>query len=31
MIEKVKEDNPTINHTDACRQAVYYLGLQHDQ
>jgi len=31
MIEEVKAKNPTINHTDACRQAVYYLGLQHDQ
>lgn len=30
MIEEVKAKNPTINHTDACRQAVYYLGLQHD-
>lgn len=30
MIEEVKSKNPTINHTDACRQAVYYLGLQHD-
>jgi conjugal transfer ATP-binding protein TraC len=28
MIEEVKAKNPTINHTDACRQAVYYLGLQ---
>ena len=30
MIEDVKAKNPNINHTDACRQAVYYLGLQHD-
>lgn len=30
MIEEVKAKNPTLNHTDACRQAVYYLGLQHD-
>lgn len=30
MIEEVKAKNPTINHTDACRQAVYYLGLQHE-
>lgn len=29
-IEEVKTKNPTINHTDACRQAVYYLGLQSD-
>ncbi|MBY0550974.1 MAG: ATP-binding protein [Candidatus Obscuribacterales bacterium] len=28
MIEEVKAKNPKINHTDACRQAVYYLGLQ---
>jgi type IV secretory pathway VirB4 component len=31
MIEEVKAKNPTLNHTDACRQAVYYLGLQYDQ
>ena len=30
MIEEVKSKNPTMNHTDACRQAVYYLGLQHE-
>lgn len=30
MIEEVKSKNPTIPHTDACRQAVYYLGLQHE-
>ncbi len=30
MIEDVKAKNPTINHTDACRQAVYYLGLNHE-
>ncbi len=30
MIEEVKRKNPKLNHTDACRQAVYYLGLQHD-
>lgn len=30
MIEEVKSKNPKINHTDACRQAVYYLGLQMD-
>lgn len=30
MIEEVKAKNPTIPHTDACRQAVYYLGLQQD-
>ncbi len=30
MIEEVKAKNPKINHTDACRQAVYYLGLQMD-
>jgi hypothetical protein len=29
-IEEVKRNNPTINHTDACRQAVYYLGLETD-
>jgi hypothetical protein len=31
MIEEVKAKTPNINHTDACRQAVYYLGLQFDQ
>jgi hypothetical protein len=30
MIEEVKQKNPKMPHTDACRQAVYYLGLQHD-
>jgi hypothetical protein len=30
MIEEVKEKNPKMPHTDACRQAVYYLGLQHE-
>lgn len=30
MIEEVKRKNPNLNHTDACRQAVYYLGLQHE-
>jgi hypothetical protein len=30
MIEEVKAKNPKMPHTDACRQAVYYLGLQHD-
>jgi conjugal transfer ATP-binding protein TraC len=30
MIEEVKSKNPTIPHTDACRHAVYYLGLQHE-
>jgi type IV secretory pathway VirB4 component len=28
MIEEVKTKNPTINNTDACRQAVYYLGIE---
>ena len=31
MIEDVKAKSPNLNHTDACRQAVYYLGLQYDQ
>lgn len=31
MIEEVKAKSPHLNHTDACRQAVYYLGLQYDQ
>lgn len=31
MIKQVKAKNPSLNHTDACRQAVYYLGLQYDQ
>lgn len=30
MIKEVKLKNPKLSHTDACRQAVYYLGLQHD-
>src|SRR6185369_1231264 len=30
MIKEVKAKNPKLNHTDACRQAVYYLGLQHE-
>lgn len=30
MIKEVKVKNPNLNHTDACRQAVYYLGLQHE-
>ncbi|HMW90955.1 MAG TPA: ATP-binding protein [Candidatus Obscuribacter sp.] len=30
MIEDVRRRNPKLSHTDACRQAVYYLGLQHD-
>ncbi len=30
MIEEVKSKNPTIPHAEACRQAVYYLGLQFD-
>lgn len=28
MITDVKAKNPKLNHTDACRQSVYYLGLQ---
>lgn len=28
MIEEVKSKNGNLSHTDACRQAVYYLGLQ---
>jgi type IV secretory pathway VirB4 component len=31
MIEEVKRRAPNLNHTDACRQAVYHLGLQYDQ
>ncbi len=31
MIREVKAKNPQLSHTDACRQAVYYLGLQHEQ
>lgn len=30
MIKDVKIKSPNIPHTDACRRAVYYLGLQHD-
>jgi len=30
MIKDVKAKNPKLSHTDACRQAVYYLGLQHE-
>lgn len=30
MIEDVRRRNPKLSHTDACRQAVYYLGLQHE-
>ncbi len=30
MIREVKAKNPNLNHTDACRQAVYYLGVQHE-
>jgi hypothetical protein len=30
MIEEVKAKNPKMNQTDACRQAVYYLGLATD-
>lgn len=29
MIEAIKEKQPEISHAEACRQAVYYLGLQH--
>lgn len=31
MIEEVKAKSPQLSHTDACRQAVFYLGLQQDQ
>jgi hypothetical protein len=27
MIDKQRSENPSINHTDACRRAVYYLGI----
>lgn len=27
MMKDVKSRNPKINHTDTCRQAIYYLGL----
>lgn len=30
MIDEVRRKNPKLSHTDACRQAVYYLGLQHE-
>ena len=30
MIQEVKAKNSNLNHTDACRQAVYYLGLQQE-
>jgi TraG P-loop domain len=30
MIKEVKTKSPNIPHTDACRRAVYYLGLQHE-
>jgi type IV secretory pathway VirB4 component len=30
MIKEVRAKSPKLSHTDACRQAVYYLGLQHD-
>ncbi len=30
MIKEVKLKNPNLSETDACRQSVYYLGLQHD-
>jgi len=29
MIEAIKDKQPGISHSEACRQAVYYLGLQH--
>ncbi len=29
-IEEVKRKDPKLPHTDACRQAVYFLGLGHD-
>lgn len=29
MIEAIKEKQPDISHAEACRQAVYFLGLQH--
>ena len=28
IIRQVKAKNPTFNHTDACRQAVFFLGMQ---
>jgi len=27
MIDKQRSENPSINHTDACRRAIYYLGI----
>ncbi len=30
IIKEIKEKQPRLNHTDACRQAVYYLGQQRD-
>jgi hypothetical protein len=27
MIDEVRLKSPSLNHTDACRRAVYYLGL----
>ena len=30
-IKEVKAKKPTLSHTDACRQAVYYLGLEYDE
>jgi len=30
MINEVKIKNPKLTETDACRQAVYYLGVQHE-
>ncbi|MDZ4832508.1 MAG: ATP-binding protein [Candidatus Melainabacteria bacterium] len=29
MIEAIKEKQPEMSHAEACRQAVYFLGLQH--
>jgi len=29
MIREVRNKTQKLSHTDACRQAVYYLGLQH--
>ena len=30
MIKEVQIKNPKLTETDACRQAVYYLGVQHE-
>jgi type IV secretory pathway VirB4 component len=30
MIREIKVKNPKLTETDACRQAVYYLGIQHE-